>query len=230
MLSEKLFSMDSSAEVSSLYGLVPRTSVDFTFKPTKRGHMAKQAHGKTAADYILDSTVVDPAGKVLYTLTSDAKRKKWTTICDATGAEVSRLDWDHMFSPRMTFRGGDEIKCKAFIPYQDKNKTKRWLQAGATANVYSWIPGEEDNHDMITPWDQPGYAVAIIKSNSRREIVCELVYEAFEAPEFIDALITAVALIYGKGGDLGRDLVVDGKDVMKILNGMATVASIASVL
>lgn len=129
--------------------------------------MAKHEHGNNKVDYILDSTVVDPSGKVLYTLSSDPKRKKWTKICDETGMEVAHLDWDHMFSPRMTFQGGNKVKCKEFVPFQDKEKTcvnlvvmtrhyslspansKRWLLAGQTANVYEWAPGEEDKHDMV---------------------------------------------------------------------------------
>lgn len=83
---------------------------------------------------------------------------------------------------------------------------------------------------QITSWDQPGHALAVIKFNSRREAVCELVYEAFEDPDFIDALVTAMVLLYGKGGDIGPEMVMNTKEVMNIMNNVATIANIVSVL
>lgn len=58
--------------------------------------------------------------------------------------------------------------------------------------------------------------------------MCELVYEAFEAPDFIDALVTAMVLPYGKGGEIERDIVVDVAEIMKVVNNDTTIASIVS--
>ena len=58
---------------------------------------------------IVNAIVVDPAGRPLYTISSDSKRTK--LLFHST--EVATVDWDHT-SPRMVFRG-KKVKCKEWL-------------------------------------------------------------------------------------------------------------------
>lgn len=82
---------------------------------------------------------------------------------------------------------------------------------------------------QVMPWNQPGYAFALINLNSQREIVCELVYEAFDVPGFLDTIVTAIALLYGKGGDIGLEMSADKMEMLKnfpeFLDNVAKIAN-----
>ena len=61
---------------------------------------------------ILNAVVIDPAGRPLYTISSNGSRK--TLLSHRNGTEVATIDWDRS-SPRMVFRG-KKVKCKEWLP------------------------------------------------------------------------------------------------------------------
>jgi hypothetical protein len=65
-----------------------------------------------SAANILNAIVVDPAGKPLYTISSDESRTKLLSLRDNT--EIAAVNWDRV-SPRMVFRG-KKVKCKEWMP------------------------------------------------------------------------------------------------------------------
>ncbi|KAI0245393.1 hypothetical protein BJV78DRAFT_1263926 [Lactifluus subvellereus] len=85
---------------------------------------------------ILNASILDAAGRALYTTSSDAKLKKTSVrragLCldsdahaDASVAdeELARFGWDRA-SPRVRFGGGDnkrkrKVKCKEWLPLAD---------------------------------------------------------------------------------------------------------------
>ena len=60
---------------------------------------------------IVNAVVVGPAGRPLYSITSDSKRTKLLYHKDNT--KVATVDWDRS-SPRMVFRG-NKFKCKEWL-------------------------------------------------------------------------------------------------------------------
>ena len=60
---------------------------------------------------IVNSVVVDPAGRPLYSISSDSRRTKLHSQRDNT--EVATINWDRS-SPRMVFRGR-KLKCKDWL-------------------------------------------------------------------------------------------------------------------
>jgi hypothetical protein len=60
---------------------------------------------------ITNAVVVDPAGRPLYSISSDSKRTKLLLHKDNT--EVATIDWNRS-SPRMVFRG-KKLKCKEWL-------------------------------------------------------------------------------------------------------------------
>ena len=61
---------------------------------------------------IANAVVVGPAGRPLYSISSDSKHTK--LLCHKDNAEVAIIDWD-CSSPRMVFRG-NKFKCKEWLP------------------------------------------------------------------------------------------------------------------
>jgi hypothetical protein len=61
---------------------------------------------------IVNAVVVDPAGRPLYTVSSDESCTELLSQSDNT--KVATIDWDRS-SPRMVFRG-KKIKCKDWLP------------------------------------------------------------------------------------------------------------------
>lgn len=61
---------------------------------------------------IVNAIVVDPAGRPLYTISSDESRTEFLSQRDNT--KVATIDWDRS-SPRMVFQG-KKIKCKDWLP------------------------------------------------------------------------------------------------------------------
>jgi hypothetical protein len=61
---------------------------------------------------IVNAVVVDPAGRPLYTVSSDESCTELLSQKDNT--KVATIDWDRS-SPRMVFRG-NKIKCKDWLP------------------------------------------------------------------------------------------------------------------
>ena len=61
---------------------------------------------------IVNAVVVGPAGRPLYSISSDSKHTKLLFHKDNT--EVATIDWDRT-SPRMVFRG-NKFKCKEWLP------------------------------------------------------------------------------------------------------------------
>ena len=61
---------------------------------------------------ILNSTVVDEAGRCLYVISSTSKRT--TLLSCGNNTEVATVEWDRA-SPRMVFRGR-KMKCKEWLP------------------------------------------------------------------------------------------------------------------
>ena len=61
---------------------------------------------------IVNAVVVGPAGRPLYSISSDSKCTKLLRHKD--NAEVATIDWDRT-SPRMAFRG-NKFKCKEWLP------------------------------------------------------------------------------------------------------------------
>ena len=60
---------------------------------------------------IVNAVVVGPAGRPLYSITSDSKHTK--LLCHKDNTEVATVDWDRS-SPRMVFRG-NKFKCKEWL-------------------------------------------------------------------------------------------------------------------
>ena len=61
---------------------------------------------------ILNAVVVDPAGRSLYSISSNGSRK--TLLSQRNGTKVATIDWGRS-SPRMVFRG-KKFKCKEWLP------------------------------------------------------------------------------------------------------------------
>ena len=61
---------------------------------------------------IVNAVVVGPAGRPLYSISTDSKRTK--LLCHKDDTEVATVDWDRT-SPRMVFRG-NKFKCKEWLP------------------------------------------------------------------------------------------------------------------
>jgi hypothetical protein len=72
------------------------------------------------ASNILNATVVDTAGRFLYSTLSDSKRTKLVSYRD--NIEVANIQWDRR-SPRMVFR-------------EKKMKCKEWLKLAGPNNEY----------------------------------------------------------------------------------------------
>ena len=66
----------------------------------------------SSRDKIVNATVVDPAGRPLYSISSDDSRTKLLSLRDNT--EIATVNWDRS-SPRMVFRG-KKVKCKEWLP------------------------------------------------------------------------------------------------------------------
>jgi hypothetical protein len=66
----------------------------------------------SGASDILNSTVVDPTGQSLYSISSNSKRT--TLVSCEDNAEVATVQWDRS-SPRMVFRR-KKMKCKTWLP------------------------------------------------------------------------------------------------------------------
>ena len=66
---------------------------------------------------ILDAVVVDPAGRPLYSISSNGSPK--TLLLQRNGTEVATIDWGRS-SPRMIFRG-KKFKCKEWLPRTGPN-------------------------------------------------------------------------------------------------------------
>lgn len=64
---------------------------------------------------IVNSVVVDAAGGILYSISSDCDSKRTTFVsCADSNAEIATIDWDHS-SPRMLYRS-KKMKCKDWLP------------------------------------------------------------------------------------------------------------------
>jgi hypothetical protein len=61
---------------------------------------------------ILNAVVLYPAGRPLYTISSDESHT--TLLSQRDNANVATIDWDRS-SPRMVFRG-KTVKCKEWLP------------------------------------------------------------------------------------------------------------------
>ena len=66
----------------------------------------------SSRDKIVNATIVDPAGRPLYSISSDDSRTKLLSLRDNT--EVATINWDRS-SPRMVLRG-KKVKCKEWLP------------------------------------------------------------------------------------------------------------------
>jgi hypothetical protein len=66
----------------------------------------------SGASNILNSTVTDPAGQSLYSISSDSKRTALVSSRD--NVEIATIQWDRS-SPRMVFRR-KKMKCKVWLP------------------------------------------------------------------------------------------------------------------
>ena len=82
---------------------------------------------------IANAVVVDPAGRLLYSISSDSKHTKLLLHKDNT--EVATIDWDRS-SPCMVFRG-KKLKCK------------EWLQRAGPNTEYVLMPLLHAGHSEL---------------------------------------------------------------------------------
>jgi hypothetical protein len=85
------------------------TLVDAT-RYTERPSIELKFSGSGAK--IVNAFVADPAGRPLYSISSNSKRTKLLSHKD--NIEVATVEWDRS-SPRMVFRG-KKVKCKDWLP------------------------------------------------------------------------------------------------------------------
>ena len=81
---------------------------------------------------IVNATVVDAAGRYLYSISSNSKRT--TFLSCRNNAEIATIDWDRS-SPRMVFRG-KKMKCKDWLPLTGP---ETWLPLTGPETKYVFV-------------------------------------------------------------------------------------------
>ncbi|KAH9033364.1 hypothetical protein EDB85DRAFT_2274775 [Lactarius pseudohatsudake] len=146
---------------------------------------------------IVNSVVIDAAGRPLYTILSDSKRTKLLSHRDNT--EIATVEWDRS-SPRMVFRG-KKIKCKEWLPLAGPDTESRLLVHGDAQ--FTWM--QRSSRGFLIPANRPGLAVAKWRTKSRTdELLVKIFQEALVEPGLLEAIILSIVLL--QSGHSFRDM------------------------
>jgi len=137
---------------------------------------------------IVNSSVVDPAGRPLYSISSDSRRTKLHSLRDNT--EVATIDWDRS-SPRMVFRG-KKLKCKEWLQRAGPDTESRILVHGNSQ--FTWM--EQSSRGFLIPANRPGLAVAKWRTKSRSdELRLQVFQETLVDPGLLEAIVLSIILL-----------------------------------
>ncbi|KAI0253411.1 hypothetical protein BJV78DRAFT_1280972 [Lactifluus subvellereus] len=137
---------------------------------------------------IVNATVVDAAGRSLYSISSNSKRT--TLLSCGNNAEVATVDWDRS-SPRMVFRG-KKMRCKEWLPLAGPETESRILTHGDAQ--FTWMPRSTSGY--LIPANRPGLAVAKWRTKSHTdELRLEIFQEALVEPGLLEAIVLSVVLL-----------------------------------
>ncbi|KAH8978952.1 hypothetical protein EDB92DRAFT_1906765 [Lactarius akahatsu] len=137
---------------------------------------------------IVNSVVIDAAGRPIYTILSDSKRTKLLSHRDNT--EIATVEWDRS-SPRMVFRG-KKTKCKEWLPLAGPDTESRLLVHGDAQ--FTWM--QRSSRGFLIPANRPGLAVAKWRTKSRTdELLVKIFQEALVEPGLLEAIILSIVLL-----------------------------------
>ncbi|KAH9968458.1 hypothetical protein BJV74DRAFT_868256 [Russula compacta] len=137
---------------------------------------------------IVNSVVVDAAGGILYSTSSDSKRT--TLVSCGDNVEIATIEWDHS-SPRMVFRR-QKIKCKDWLPLAGPDTESRVLTHGGAQ--FTWML--QSSTGYLIPANRPGLAVARWRVKSRTDILhLEVFQEALVDSGLLEKIVLSVLLL-----------------------------------
>jgi len=144
---------------------------------------------------IANAVVVDPAGRPLYTISSDSKHTKLLMHKDNT--EVATIEWDCQ-SPRMIFRGR-KLKCKEWLSRAGPDTESRIFVHGDSQ--FKWM--QRPSQGILIPANRSGLAVARWRIKSRSdELRLQIFQEALVEPGLLEAIVFSIILLQS-GHSLG---------------------------
>ncbi|KAI9437955.1 hypothetical protein H4582DRAFT_1951647 [Lactarius indigo] len=137
---------------------------------------------------IVNTVVIDAAGRPLYIILSDSKRTKLLSHRDNT--EIATVEWDRS-SPRMVFRG-KKVKCKEWLPLAGPDTESRLLVHGDAQ--FTWT--QRSSRGFLIPANRPGLAVAKWRTKSRTdELLVKIFQEALVEPGLLEAIVLSIVLL-----------------------------------
>jgi len=152
----------------------------------------------SSRDKIVNAIVVDPAGRPLYSVSSDESRTKLLSLRDNT--EVATVNWDRS-SPRMVFRG-KKVKCKDWLPRAGPDTESRILAHGGSQ--FTWM--QQSDRGFLIPANRPGLAIAKWRTKSRSDgLRLQIFQEVLVEPGLIEAILLSIILLQS-GHSLGDTL------------------------
>jgi hypothetical protein len=142
----------------------------------------------SSRDKIVNATVVDPAGRPLYSVSSDESRTKLLSLRDNT--EVATVNWDRS-SPRMVFRG-KKVKCKEWLPRAGPDTESRTFAHGNSQ--FTWM--QQSDRGFLIPANRPGLAIAKWRTKSRSDgLRLQIFQEVLVEPGLLDAILLSIILL-----------------------------------
>lgn len=137
---------------------------------------------------ILNAIVVDPAGRPLYSISSNESRT--TLLSQRDSSKVATIDWDHS-SPRMVFRG-KKVKCKEWLPRAGPDTESRMFTHGDSQ--YMWM--QQSDRGFLIPANRPGLALAKWRTESRDDrLRLQIFQEVLNKPGLFEAIVLSIILL-----------------------------------
>jgi len=150
------------------------------------------------ASDILNSVVVDPTGRSLYSVSSTSKRT--TLVSCRDNVQVATVEWDRP-SPLLVFRQ-KKMKCRKWLPRVSPETDSRVFTHGETQ--FSWI--DQSTSGYLIPANRPGLSVAqwFIKSHSD-ELGLGIFQETLVESGLLEVIVLSLVLLRS-GRPLGDTL------------------------
>ncbi|KAI0260067.1 hypothetical protein BC834DRAFT_567843 [Gloeopeniophorella convolvens] len=141
---------------------------------------------------VLNASIVDGAGRALYTASSDAKLKKTSVRRPDTGVELASFEWDRA-SPRMRL-AGKKLKCKEWLPLSADTRSRI-----LTLDGIRYILTDRKGVGYLMPAQGP-VLLPLARWRTTHDVRAQRV-EVFEdalvVPGLLDALVLALLVLQG---------------------------------
>ncbi|KAH9956738.1 hypothetical protein BC827DRAFT_743248 [Russula dissimulans] len=149
---------------------------------------------------ILNSSVVDPAGRSLFSISSTSKYTRLISCKD--NIKFATVEWDRP-SPLIVFPRR-KVKCKAWLPRARPETDSRVFTLGDSDSQFTWM--NRSTSGYLIPANRDGLAVARwhIKSHSD-ELHLEIFQEALVESGLLEAIVLSLVLLRS-GRSLGDTL------------------------